>query len=233
MGTAMFEIEPDTLTAFGDKLPVLYRYLPTKYIDEFFRNGTLMLTTYARCKIHEDQARCDPNDGKRNYLLTHRGMALAGIQGVGKRSYLLCTSMIPGVDHFDDKTYFAINNPLAFAEAVARSVPNCQSGRLGRCLYRSEPSLSVESERPVMPDPSELLAAQDHQAVELAFNRMNQAIGDLVDSKLRAETYFIKAEVPFKKDSEFRFIFTVENEVSDVLVISCAEAVKFCARVFG
>jgi len=62
---------------------------------------------------------------------------------------------------------------------------------------------------------------------------MNQAIGDLVDSKLRAETYFIKAEVPFKKDSEFRFIFTVENEVSDVLVISCAEAVKFCARVFG
>ena len=229
----MFEIEPETLKAFGNKLPILYRYLPTRYIDDFFRNGALMLTTYARCKIHEDQARCDPNDGKRNYLLTHGGMAVAGIQGVGKRSYLLCTSMFPGVDHFDDKTYFAINNPLAFAAAVARSVPSFQSGRLGKCLYRSEPSLSVESERPVMPDPSELLAARDHQTVELAFNRMNQAMGHLVDSKLGAETYFVKAEARFEKDSEFRFIFTVDKDVSDVLVISCAEAVKFCARVVG
>ena len=52
----MFDIEPETLTDFGDEFPVLCRYLPTTYIDDFFRDGSLMLTTYERCKVHEGKA---------------------------------------------------------------------------------------------------------------------------------------------------------------------------------
>jgi hypothetical protein len=229
----MFEIEPETLAEFGEKLPVLYRYIPTTYINDFFRDGSLMLTTYERCKVHEDKKRRDVNDGKRNYLLTHAEIAVAGIESVGRRSYLLCTSMIAGVDHFDDNSYFAINDPLAFASAIARSVPAFRSGRLGKCQYRADPSLSRESERPVMPDPSELFAARDQKATELAFEKMRQAMADSIGKELGAETYFVKAEVPFKKDAEFRFIFTVENEVSGPLVIPRSEAHKFCARSYG
>lgn len=226
----MFEIEPETLTEFKDKLPVLYRYLPTKYIDDFFRDGSLLLTTYERCKIHEDKVRCDPNEGKRTYMLTHGGKVLAGIEGVGRRSYLLCTSMLADADHFDDKSYFTINDPLAFASAIARSVPAFRSGRLGKCLYRPDRSLSRESQRPVIPDPSELRAAQSQEAVELAFNKIQQAMADLVDAELGGETYFVKAEVPFKKDAEFRFIFTVKDDVAGPLVVPCPEAISFCAR---
>ena len=226
----MFEIETATHAEFGEKLPVLYRYIPTDYIDAFFRDGSLRLTTYDHCKGLEDPARRDTKDGKRNYLLAHGNMAMAGIQGVGRKSYLLCTSMRADVKHFDVRSYFKVADPLGFAVAVARSVPKFQNGRLGMCLYKDDTSLSGLSDRPLTPNLYEIIRTQDRHGIEKALNEMNQFHADLLDKALGAETYFVKAKVPFEEDAEFRFVFTCDEEVTGPIIVSCPDAIKFCTR---
>ena len=53
------------------KMPSAVRYLERKFIDAFFADGTLQLTTLARCKQHEDASRRDNTEGTCNFLFSH------------------------------------------------------------------------------------------------------------------------------------------------------------------
>ena len=36
------------------RVPTFYRYMKTEHIEEFFETGLLMLSSYEKCKKHED-----------------------------------------------------------------------------------------------------------------------------------------------------------------------------------
>jgi len=127
-----FTVHSKTIAEYGHNLPTLFRYIAVTYIDRFFEEGTLQLTTYERCKSLEDAARRDVDDGKQQWTVSDGNYVVAGLQTVGRRSYLFCTSLRSDITHFTDRTCFAILDPIGFADAVACAIPTDEVGLVGR-----------------------------------------------------------------------------------------------------
>jgi hypothetical protein len=204
------------------------------YVDKFFFDGSLLLTTYEKCRTHESLVRRDSREGKSNFHFTHGIHAVSGIQDVGKQSYMLCTSATLSEEimmGFGVDSWIEIVDPPAFAEAVSRSIQGFIELRLAPCQYVSERSLERTTRRPVMPDPTPPVEAAnrgDGEAVVAAFHAMNRSLADRLDEEMKDKTYFLKEAVPFEVENEFRFVWTVDHEVVVPRVFACKDAVKYC-----
>lgn len=212
------------------KLPVVVRYLEkAEFVEAFFATGALMLTTYSRCQSIEDAVRRDPKEGHSTFAFDHGGYTTAGIQQVGKRSYMLCGSMIESAaqaERFGAASYIRINDPLRFAEAVSRWIPGCQGVRFGPCIYR-ERRETTKATSSLLPPVQDLLSATPDN-LERTFNEMNRSLAQAVEQELAAEPYFLKEADPFAADAEFRFVWTVPYDVEGSRIVECPDAIPFC-----
>lgn len=205
-----------------------------EYVQRFLSEGTLLLTTYEKCRTHEDLTRRDAREGKTNFYFPHGNQVIAGIQGVGKRSYMLCTSSTLSdeiLTRFEVDDWIEIVDPSAFAEAISRAIPGFLELRMAPCRYVSERSIERTTEKPIMPDPAQLLQAVHSGvagAVDAAFHAMNREMADRLDDEMGDKTFFLKEESPFSVEDEFRFVWTVDHEVVAPKTFTCMEAVKYC-----
>lgn len=211
-----------------------FRYLPTQYVDQFFADGSLLFTTYEKCRAHEDLTRRDAREGKTNFYFPHAGRVVAGISAVGKRSYMLCTSSTLSDDiksRFQVDNWIEIVNPDAFADAVSRAIPGFIRLQKAPCRYVAERSIERSISTPIIPDHAPLIEATRSGvpgAVEAIFHAMNQQMADRLEDELGDETYFLKEADPYAVEDEFRFVWTVDHEVSTPTVFKCPDAAKFC-----
>lgn len=123
------------------KVPMGFRYLSTQYVNSFFATGSLLLTTFARCKAHEEASRRDDTEGKCHFHFESPEHSLSGVHRFGTRSYMLCLSLIESqalAAKFETDSYFRINDVLQFASIVARWIPGCTGGSVGVCTYHDE-----------------------------------------------------------------------------------------------
>lgn len=230
----MSSLRPDPVRTRSADESSKFRYLPTQYVEQFFSDGSLLFTTYEKCRTHEDLTRRDSREGKTNFYFPHAGHAVAGIHGVGKRSYVLCTSSTLNDDirlRFQVDNWIEVVDPPAFAEAVSRAIPGFIRLQMAPCRYVAERSIERPISTPVMPDPAPLIEATRSGipgAVEAAFHAMNQQMADRLEDELGDAAYFLKEADPYAIEDEFRFVWTVDHEVRTPTIFRCPEAAKFC-----
>lgn len=208
--------------------------MENRFVEEFFDSGKIMLTTYERCKNHEDSARKDSKEGKCNFHLVHGNYAVSGIHNIGLQSYMLCASTIESdvlMEKFSTDNYLVINNVIAFADAVSRYVPGFTHGKLGACVYKDERAFTKITEKPNTPDSTGLLNAikqGEYADIEKEFYRMQNDLYNSVENELADESYFLK-ENSFSEEAEFRIIWGVPRKTSDPVIIACPEAIRYCS----
>jgi hypothetical protein len=220
------QIHPPTRQRFGDALPAVFRYMDERYIDAFFTDGTLRLTTYELCKSLEDPATRDEDEGKQRFAITNGQQMVAVSQGVGLRTYLLCTSLSPTIAHFRTKNCFRIIEPIGFAKALAEAVQATQV-QIGACTYdwpHREPTYSRSGPLLPMIDPSIITDP------EATIKMFQDHMANLVHTTHGSATYFAKPDPPFGPDQEFRFVFTVDQDVIGPITIRCPAALPHCTR---
>lgn len=221
--------------SFNIKRMIPIRYLDAKWINDFFVAGRLMLSTYEKCRTHEDLSRRDEREGKGNFHITDGLYALTGIQTSGSRSYILCTSLSESsalMRHFGTDDYFRIVDVPGFCKAISSSLSGFLSYKFGRCKYLPERSVVRNTLQSIPPDPSELLEAakvKDQRAVEESFYRMNAQLAKRIDDEISDEIYFLKENTSEVKD-EFRMIWTVNEDVVAPKEVVCPDATQFCQR---
>ncbi len=202
------------------KIPPVIRYLERKYVEEFFRTGRLMLTTYRRCQDHECDVRRDSGEGKSQFSLKLEslGMGGGGLQTVGWQSYLLCASMNESqklAKHFKVDSYFKIKDVIRFLDAISKWIPGCGSGKLGACIYRDENALAKPLQFKSIP-PGQGLPTNSAKPM---FSPVEFEMSD--------EPYFIKSDT-FAIEAEFRFIWSVPYDIEGPIFIECPEAIQYC-----
>lgn len=118
----------------GDVPAPLYRYMEKEFVDRFFSDGELFLTSFNRCKEHEDKARRDQREGR--YIFEFRGKSntLAVNHQAGANSYMLCTSV--SSDHnllsrFKADSRIKISQPTEFFLEIAKAIPGLVNSRYG------------------------------------------------------------------------------------------------------
>jgi len=195
---------------WNGRIPPPYRYIEREYVEMFFDTGRPMLTTYKRCAEMEDKSRADAREGKLNTLVRGPdGYAIAGISGVGRCSYMFCTSLKQNLDvmaGFEGaNAHFRIDDPRAFAREVAAEMSGYQSGLMGACVYM--PERSLEATAVSNPDFSEIEAvmrSEDTEAIGRAIDNFRTQLGRQQSALVGAQAYFAKVASTHEDESEFR-----------------------------
>jgi hypothetical protein len=196
---------------------VLVRFLAQKYVDQFFEDGSLRLSSFEAFRKHPDERRRDTGEGfVAMDLLTPAGNSIQAMGGTGDEIYVLCASMIdkpPSLPR--GQGAICILRPKLFLESVATAVPGYVRSTMGRCEYRSEAVIRKVISREIQPpaddeDPDRWLAKQKQFMGTIAIDGLFQ----------KHESY--------SHESEFRFMWVAAGESKEYLDLCCPGARSHC-----
>ena len=212
------------------KLPRVYRYMHEEYIDQFFEEGVLRISSFEKFRNYPDEIRGDKSEGNGGIIAKSPDEDFQFIIAtqVGENGYMLSTSLEESKDlqkKFETDSYFIINDPLNFSVAVSNSLVGIAQTFIGYCNY--QPTRIIQKEIPQ-------LSIKDFSDENGIFTlggptmakRTNQLVGNGID------LMFLK-EIKHQYQAEFRFIWTINTkfiEMSKEIDIQCKEAVQYCER---
>jgi hypothetical protein len=206
--------------------PVLYRYLPSKFADAFFSDGSLRLSSFKQFHQHADEQRLDRNEGRTMFV--HQtseggGQSLRAWARHGHNAFVLCAAT-----HYDREqmslfgcdSYIRIDNPTAFGQAVARHIPGLNAGAEGLCLYQDKKIIErnlgfVNMANFIIPGTGNQV---DKEKLE---QFINNAMGHL--------PFFLK-DNSFVNQCEYRLLWLVSTDVPLFLDLKVPEAIQFCSK---
>jgi hypothetical protein len=200
--------------------PTLFRYLPAAYVDAFFKDGSLRLSSFARFKSHADEQRFDDKEGRTLFIHSNEqngGQTLSAWMQHGFNAYVLCGTIRHDdslMQTFGCDSYIRINDPTTFAAILARHVPNVRGGAEGLCLYQQmkiiERDLGYIDFAKFPSDPSD-----SKKPSKVAIDR-------LVNDAAGIYPYFLKDRT-YVHQAEYRLVWITEQPVDGVLDIKIPE----------
>jgi hypothetical protein len=206
------------------RYPRVYRYLEKQYVDEFFDNGRLRLSSFQRFASHKDDLRFDENEGQ--VSLFHRtsengGQTLYVSMGFDNNAYVLCGSTIPSVPlmkKFQTDSAIIIRDVPGFIRAVAAKIPGVIRTVHGVCSYQS--TRAIERDLGWI----DLADGPTDDPTNVSQIELQEALCQLVTD----DVLFLK-NWRFAKQVEYRLLWVVPQPES-FLDVHVPDAIQFCER---
>jgi len=206
--------------------PNLYRFLDQEYVDAFFKDGSLRLSSFAQFHKHEDEQRLDKKEGKTMFV--HRtnqggGQTITAWATHGVSAYVLCAAMRYDkslMDTFGCNSYFRITNSTNFGMAVARNIPGLVNAFEGPCLYQ---------DMKIIEQDLGYIDVNKFRDPENPANIRKEMLNDFILSRMEHYPLFLK-EKSFAHQVEYRYLWIVRNKEADYLDIKVPEAIQFCEK---
>lgn len=201
----------------------VYRYMHQKYVDQFFEEGLLQLSSFESNRTIEDAIRQDKREGTGAIFVVSRDRQR--VQPLMARAFdhrMLCLSSSAETDrlmeHFKVDGCFEVKNTTGFGYEVAKTLNHFQFGLEGVVTYQTDYQRYLLLEQhEELPD---LMVADPPNDVLFKYldfiGRTNQ---DMLYTK----------PVEFAHESEYRFTWRCTSE--NPILIKCPEAVKYCRRI--
>lgn len=227
-------------------LPPVYRFLESEYIDDFFRDGTIMLSSASRCARHEDAKRKDNSEGYGFHVAQSSNKTFIAVAGFGPSYYLLSTTTHQNFELFPQyQGCLVIDNPLAFANVVAMRVPYMSGTFIGPISYRNQRTFKRVIPDDVMDEASRVFQDSGFEIgpsppklsqndIEAIFSKMKNLSQNQQHSLMHIfdgiEGLFSKHD-SYAEQHEFRFAWRSRLPLSETLIVKVPEAVQFCRRI--
>lgn len=202
------------------RLPTLVRQMKAEYVDAFFNDGSLRLSSFETFRRHPDEKRRDGQEGLVAMEVDTPTGSLNILGTCGQGAYIMCTSTveIPIREIDGSVSAFRILDTLKFADAISRQIPGFVGGVEGFCIYRNNTMIKKS-------DPSPMISPSVGVNPDLWFQEQK-----LRTAKLAVDAYFMK-HISFAHEAEYRFIWFAENSRKQFLDIKCPAAIECCERV--
>lgn len=227
--------------------PTLFRYMDSKYVEAFFTDGSLRLSSMSLFSKHTDEQRLDAGEGK--VMFVHRtnqggGQTLATWAIQGTNAYVLSTSMMYDRDlceSFHSDSYIRINDSIGFGTAIALHIPALLLGLEGPCLYQGKKIIEkdlgyIDISQFQDPDNTErvddtLLKQLDQISLrpDTALPAGNARLTQLILRRMQHYALFLK-DKRFSRQVEYRFVWVLANGADDYLEVKVPEAIQFCEK---
>jgi hypothetical protein len=206
--------------------PTIFRFLPSEYVDQFFADGSLRLSSFPRFKQHRDEQRLDATEGKT--LFVHRtqqrsGQTIMASAYHGDNAYVLSAAMRCDrslMTEFQCDSYIRIGDPTRFGQMVARHVPGLLGGAEGPCLYQENKIIEC--------DLGYIDIAQftdSSSPSQPSKERLERFIND----QMKHYPFFLKHN-HYSHQIEYRFLWFISGTRQEFLDIKVPEAIPICAR---
>jgi hypothetical protein len=201
--------------------PQVYRFLPKAYVDAFFDIGLLRLSSFRKFAKHDDEMRLDKEEGVAHVFHINKengGQTAYGRLKFGANAFVLCGSLVPSrtlMAKFNADSAIVIHDPLGFADAVGKAVPNFEIGFDGPCSYQANRAIFRDCGH--FPWPT--VAPTDQAGVTK------------VIMELAGTTPFFLKHHDLLEQNEWRFVWQCsEAPKDDVIDITVPDARQFCTR---
>lgn len=200
--------------------PVVYRYLDRRYVDAFFEDGSLRLTSFAKCKKHTDEQRLDSEEGMLRLAVSHAETgAIKTLYELEFTDsvYLLCTTLWHNkqlMQDFSCNSFIRIHDPAEFGRRVSRHVPGFRTGGEGPCMYQH--LRLVEARLP-----------EEDANADTSSERPGRA---KIQALIQQYALFLKHKA-FSHQAEYRLVWLSDSkELPEHLDIKVPEARDLCSR---
>jgi len=204
-------------------IPYLYRYEDKKYIDDFFENGNLFISSFQNYKKYKDNELGDVDEGTSfNVANIADDKQITTYTTIDNNNYTFCTSTIYEkklLDKFSRNSVFRIADPLNFILELTRSIQRVQGVLHGNCIYVD--NRIIQKKYPQI-DESLLINQQ---------GELNMNNAKIISDEIQGVDAFFFKKKNYQEQSEYRIIWQTDREISGGIIIKCPEAVKYCQRI--
>jgi hypothetical protein len=204
--------------------PLIFRYIDSKYVDEFFKDGSLRLSSFLKFGMHKDEQRLDKKEGKLIFSTRspeNGGQTVMAEVSMGHDAYVLCTTAIHTeklMKDFKCDSYIRINNSHLFGAAIAKAVTGIRYAFECFCFYHTtkvwlSDGMHFDFEKNRLPDGS-------------------YAMEPFADYLLRGagiRPYLIKNK-EYAHQCEYRFVWITNKEADEHIDLKVPEAIQYCSR---
>jgi hypothetical protein len=136
------------LTVF---LPMLYRHMDAKFIEQFSIEGRIRLSCFATFAQHKDEARKDTAEGHGFHVLNDlkNDRSFVAYTMTGSNAYIMSATSRTGPQIVKDfgPNRFEIVEPVGFCAEIANEIPGCQAAMISQCLYADDKILHTAGGR--------------------------------------------------------------------------------------
>jgi len=122
-------------------VPMVYRYLEKQWIDQFFSEGKLRLSSFNKFRKHNDEQRGDTGEGKNILIGTGKDKTIYTVVSTGIDAFVLSTSLLYDQSLYSDFQVdgcFVIERPLEFMQEISKHIPDFKGINFGPCIYKPE-----------------------------------------------------------------------------------------------
>lgn len=211
------------------RAPRLYRYLEKKYVEEFFSNGSLRLSSFERFRNHVDETRMDLKEGFAQFI--HRtsegdGETLIMDYECIPNVYSLCASALPSkslmAKFSGADSAIVIWDPVKFSNAVTEALKKVVFVR--ECI---QGPCSYQFRRVVERDLGYLGIAREETSdpAKMDVAKLNAVISAVITH----DVYFLKREI-YVSEAEYRFVWLIDGVADQAIDLVVPDAVQYCSR---
>lgn len=207
--------------------PRVFRYLPQRYVDAFFDDGTLRLSSFSQFAKHADEERKDGAEGKGIRAGLGEKATVMMVTARGSDFYVLCGSLIfskqmqetfQGADGS-----FVIDDTVNFAGAIARALSGFKGGMEGPAIYQDDPTIRRDLGATSLED---MMDAHKNPDGTISMDMLPQLQGQVGGM----EEFFTKSS-RYANQSEYRLLWGIDGEVPDFIDLKVPAARQFCRKL--
>ena len=201
--------------------------MQSQYVDQFFKDGSLRLSSFRLFAKHADEGRRDTTEGRNILFGTNDKASVFMMVAMGFDCFVLCgtTSNIESTkkDFSDCDACLVIDDTIEFANRVSFQIPYFKRGIEGPVIYSDDPSIG-RSLGPASAD--EML-----EKYKLPNGEINMdMLSDLRRRMGGPEEMFVKSGV-YAHQSEYRLLWQSSQPTSDFIDIKAPDAIQFCRKM--
>lgn len=193
-------------------VPVLYRFIEERYIDEFINEGKLMISTIPRCRNLENSKRNDKYEAVYGYNFIDEEGAHSLDAIVGENAFVLCTSLTQCAEHEKGYTWcLELHNVGKLVDEITNQLRQigydvCEvlSGPCNYAMKRREISLKRSGEKF-----SDLVMDIGDDGL-LSVN--NKKVNDVL-RRLGVGAFYTTKDFGFVNEHEYRILWLCQSAV--------------------
>lgn len=203
------------------RLNPIYRILSDiQYIEDFFVNGNIYLSSFKNFKKYEDEMQGDRTEGH-NLVGGFNGKdssQYVSYEG-GVNAYVLCTTNSLNenvIKDFKGVGAIKIKDSVNFGKEIARKLPFVNTGIGGNCIYGDSKVLILENE-------------QNDVFQNIDFKDPISIKNELTQITLGVEMFM--KHTKYEHQQEHRLLWFSDVQIDNGIVIHCPEAIKYCDKI--
>ncbi len=203
------------------RLNPIYRILSDiQYIEDFFVNGNIYLSSFQNFKKYEDEMQGDRTEGH-NLVGGFNGKDsshFVSYEG-GINAYVLCATNSLNenvIKDFKGVGAIKIKDSVNFGKEIVRKLPFVNTGIEGDCIYGDSKVQTLENE---------------HNKVfqDIDFKNPVSIKEELSQITLGVEMFMKHKK--YEHQQEHRLLWFSEVQIDNGIVIHCPEAIKYCDKI--